>query len=389
VASSVLLTGYAVFIFLAYGTTGTVARLIGAGNEREAAHQAVQGMWLALCIAGVLVPAGLLSGGWLVRALGASGEIAANAEVYLRISMFGVPALLVTLAGTGYLRGKQDTFTPLAVALGTNVVNLALEVLLIYGFGFGIGASALATVIAQTVGAAIYVRRVVGAVRKLDVGLRPDHAAIRLLGRAGGALLLRTAALRGSLTAATAIATRIGPVDVAAHQIAYELWNFLALGLDAIAIAGQAIIGKELGAGNAEEARTMGRRMLWLGLLAGGAVGVLVIALRALLPHVFSNDPQVIALASFLLWYVAVLQPVNGVVFVLDGIFIGAGDLRYMAWAMVGAALVFAAAGTAVMILGLGIGWLWVAIGAWMVARLVGLGVRFRTGRWAVTGATR
>jgi Na+-driven multidrug efflux pump len=97
----------------------------------------------------------------------------------------------------------------------------------------------------------------------------------------------------------------------------------------------------------------------------------------------------VIALASFLLWYVALLQPVNGVVFVLDGIFIGAGDLQYMAWAMVGAALVFAAAGAAVMILGLGIGWLWVAIGAWMVARLVGLGVRFRTGRWAVTGATR
>jgi putative MATE family efflux protein len=389
VASSVLFSGYAVFIFLAYGTTGAVARLIGAGNEREAAHQAVQGMWLALCIAGVLVPAGLLSGGWLVRALGASGAIATNAEVYLRISMFGVPALLVTLAGTGYLRGRQDTLTPLAVALGTNVVNLVLELVLIYGFGFGIGASALATVIAQTVGAAIYVRRVISAVRKLEVGIRPDGAAIRLLGRAGGALLLRTAALRGSLTAATAIATRIGPVDVAAHQIAYELWNFLALGLDAIAIAGQAIIGKALGAGDAEEARTMGRRLLWLGVLAGGVVGTLVIALRTLLPNVFSNDPQVLALAAFLLWYVAMLQPVNGVVFVLDGILIGAGDLRYLAWAMVGASLVFAASGAAVIVGGLGIGWLWVAIGAWMVARLVGLGLRFRTGRWAVTGATR
>ncbi|MEY2402539.1 MAG: hypothetical protein QOD38_90 [Acidimicrobiaceae bacterium] len=389
VASSVLLTGYAVFIFLAYGTTGTVARLIGAGNEREAAHQAVQGMWLALCIAGVLVPAGLLSGGWLVRALGASGEVATNAEVYLRISMFGVPALLVTLAGTGYLRGRQDTFTPLAVALGSNIVNLALELTLINGFGFGIGASALATVLAQSGAAAVYVGRVVRAVRRLDVSVRPDSRAIGLLGRAGGALLLRTAALRGSLTAATAIATRIGPTEVAAHAIAYELWNFLALALDAIAIAGQAIIGKELGAGDAEEARAMGRRMLWLGFMAGAALGVVVLALHTVLPHVFSNDPRVLALASFLLWHVALLQPVNGVVFVLDGILIGAGDLRYMAWAMVGAAAVFAAGGACVLVLGLGVGWLWAAIGLFMVARLVGLGARFRTGRWAVTGAVR
>jgi putative MATE family efflux protein len=389
VASSVLLTGYAVFIFLAYGTTGTVARLIGAGNEREAAHQAVQGMWLALCIAAVLVPLGLLSGGWLVRALGASGDLATNAEIYLRISMFGVPALLVTLAGTGYLRGRQDTFTPLAVALASNVVNLVLELVLINGLGFGIGASALATVIAQTGAAAIYVGRIVRAVRMLDVSVRPNGRAISLLGRAGGALLLRTAALRGALTAATAIATRIGPVDVAAHEIAYELWNFLALGLDAIAIAGQAIIGKELGAGDAEEAHAMGRRMLWLGFVAGAIVGALVIALRFVLPHIFSNDPRVLALASFLLLSVAVLQPVNGVVFVLDGILIGAGDLRYMAWAMVGATAVFAAAGAAVIVFGLGIGWLWAAIGLWMVVRLVGLGTRFRTGRWAVTGATR
>jgi len=389
VASSVLLTGYAVFIFLAYGTTGAVARLIGAGNEREAAHQAVQGMWLALCIAAVLVPAGLLSGGWLVRALGASGELATNAEVYLRISMFGVPALLVTLAGTGYLRGRQDTFTPLIVALGSNVVNLVIELVLINGMGFGIGASALATVIAQTGAAAVYVGRVVRAVRTLEVSVVPDRRAIQLLGRAGGALLLRTAALRGSLTASTAMAARIGSVDVAAHEIAYELWSFLALALDAIAIAGQAIIGKALGADEAEEARAMGRRMLWLGFLSGVVLGAAVIALRTVLPHVFTNDPRVLALGGFLLWHVAVLQPINGVVFVLDGILIGASDLRYLAWAMVGAAAVFAAGGAAVMTLGLGIGWLWAAIGLFMAARLVGLGARFRTGRWAVTGATR
>jgi Na+-driven multidrug efflux pump len=144
-----------------------------------------------------------------------------------------------------------------------------------------------------------------------------------------------------------------------------------------------------LGAGDADEARAAGRRMLWLGFYAGVVVGALVIAFHTVLPHVFSDDPRVLTLASFLLFHVAVLQPVNGVVFVLDGILIGAGDLRYMAWAMVAASAVFAVAGGSVIVFGLGIGWLWAAVGLWMVARLVGLGTRFRTGRWAVTGAVR
>src|SRR3954447_14008005 len=221
VASSILLTGYAVFIFLAYGTTAAVSRLIGAGDERAAAHQAVQSIWLALCIAAVLVPVGLVTAGSLVRLRGAEGEVATNAEIYLRISMFGVPALLVVLAGTGYMRGRQDTMTPLVVAIGSNVVNLALELFFINGLGYGIGASALGTVIAQNGAALVYVGRVVAAVRQLDVSVAPDARAIGLLGRAGGALFVRTAALRGSLTAATAIAARMGAVEVAAYSIAY------------------------------------------------------------------------------------------------------------------------------------------------------------------------
>jgi putative MATE family efflux protein len=389
VASSVLLTGYAVFIFLAYGTTAAVARLLGAGDEREAAHQAVQAMWLALLIAVVLVPIGLASAGWLVHALGASGEVAINAEIYLRISVLGVPALLVTLAGTGYLRGMQDTVTPLVVAVGTNVFNLAFELALIYGLGFGIGASAFATVLAQYLGTAVYVQRIVRAVRARDVAVGPHARSIGALAKTGGPLFVRTAALRGSLTFSTAVAAYIGTVEVAAHQIAFELWNFLALALDAIAIAGQAIVGKELGAGDAGEAKHMSRRMLEIGFVTGIVFGALVIVLRTALPHIFSNDPAVLSLAAFLLWYVALMQPINGLVFVLDGILIGAGDLGFLAWAMAGAAAVLVAGGVLVLQLDAGIGWLWTAIAAFMVARLVGLGVRYRTGRWAVTGAVR
>jgi len=390
VASSVVLTGYAVFIFLAYGTTGAVARLIGAGDDREAAHQAVQGMWLALLISVPVVVAGLISAGDLVRALGASGGVATNAEIYLRISMLGVPALLVTLAGTGYLRGRQDTRTPLLVALGANVFNLAAELALINGFGFGIGASAVATVVAQYGALAVYLGVVArDAARTHGVALSPHWPSIAALARAGGALVIRTAALRGSLTLATAVAARIGAVDLGAHEIAFELWSFLALALDAIAIAGQTMVGKALGAGDDGAARAMSRRMLELGVLIGVVFGLVVVALRGVLPHLFSNDRAVIALGSFLLWYVAALQPLNAVVFVLDGVLIGAGDLAYLAWAMLGAVSVFAAAAGVVLAGGLGIGWLWTAIGVFMAARFAGLYPRYRTGRWAVTGAAR
>jgi putative MATE family efflux protein len=292
------------------------------------------------------------------------------------------------LAGTGYLRGRQDTLTPLAVALGSNVVNLALELLFIPVLGYGIGASALGTVIAQTGAALVYVVRVVGPVRRLDVAVTPDPPVIGRLARTGGPLLVRTAALRGALLGAIAIAAGMGAVEVAAYSIAYETWNFLALALDAIAIAAQAIVGKDLGAGDDTGARAIARRMLWFGLLTGALVGALVLATRLVLPHVFSNDDQVVALSSFALLFVAAFQPMNGVVFVLDGILIGAGDLRYMAGAMVAAAVVFAAGGAAVVWFDLGIGWLWTVIGLFMFTRLATLGVRFRSGNWAIVGAT-
>ena len=382
VASSALLTGYAICIFLAYGTTASVARLLGAGDERGAAHQAVQGLWLALLVSAPLVVGGLASATWLVHARGATGAVATNAETYFRISLAGAPALLLSLAGTGYLRGRRDTVTPLTVAVGTNALNLVLEVALIYGLGYGIGASAAATVAAQWVGALVYIARVLAPVRALGVSLRPDGAALRLLGRTSLDLVIRTAALRGAFTAATAVAARLGPVDVAAHEVAFSVWFFLALALDAIAIAGQALIGTELGAGNGERARALSRRMIELGIGTGIVFGLLVVAVRPWLPHVFSNDPAVVALAAFLLWFVAAMQPVNAIAFVLDGVLIGAGDQRYLAWAMLAASGVFAIGAATVLVLGLGIGWLWTALAAFMVARSAGLLIRFRTDSW-------
>jgi putative MATE family efflux protein len=389
VATSVLLTLHSVFIFLAYGTTAAVSRLLGAGDEQEAAHQAVQSLWLAGIIGCAIVVVGLLGSDALVTLMGAEGAVRHNALVYLRISLLGVPALLVVLAGTGYVRGLQDTRTPLLIAAGTAALNLVLEVAFVYGLGMSIAASAATTVVAQVVGAGVYLRLIGRSARGHGVDLVPHPASLRRLGAVGRDLLVRTVALRASLLVATAVATRLGTTEVAAHQIGFEIWHFLAHVLDAIAIAGQAIVGRALGAGDAGGARGASRRMIEWGVAAGGVLGAAVLAVRTALPHLFSGDPAVIELTAFVLVWVAVLQPVNAVAFVLDGVLIGAGDMRFLAWAMAGAAAVFVPAATAVAVTDAGIGWLWAAVGLFMTARAGALLARFAGDRWLVLGAVR
>lgn len=387
VASTLILSGYFLFVFLAYGTTGTVARLLGAGRRADAAAQGVQGMWLATGIGVALATAGLVAAGPLVAAMGADGAVREHALTYFRVSMAGVPALLLVLAGTGYLRGLQDTRTPLVVAVATSLGNVALELWLVFGLDWGIAGSAWSTVAMQWCGALAYLAVVARDVRRVGVAVRPDRRALAALGRVSADLMLRTAALRASLLVATAVATRIGTREVAAHQVVFEVWSFLALVLDSIAIAAQAMVGRLLGAGDADGARDATRRMLQWGLVAGTAFLVAVLALRPVLPHVFTRDEAVASLAGFLLVHAALLQPVNGLVFALDGILIGAGDLRFLAWAMAGAAALFVPAALGVLGLGLGIGWLWGAFGLLQVARLGGLHVRWRGDRWMVLGA--
>jgi putative MATE family efflux protein len=390
IASSVLLIGHALFIFLAYGTTGAVARLLGAGEDRRAAHQAVQSVWLAMLVGVALAIGGISGGEWLIDALsGDDPEVRSNALIYLRISLLGFPALLVTLAGVGYLRGLQDTRRPFMVALGSALFNLVLEVVLIFGFGFGIGASALSTVIAQWLAAAAYIFWIRQAVSVHGVGLMPDPAVIGRLAVAGFDLFIRTAALRGGLLVATAVAARIGTDDLAAHQIAFEVWSVLALTLDAVAIAGQALIGQALGAGDALRSRQLGRRMLEWGLGAGIVLGLAVLVMAPWLPSVFTDDEAVRSLTVFLLLLTAPAQPANGLVFALDGILIGAGDLRFLAWSMLVASSVLIASGVLVLALDAGIGWLWAGLHAWMLVRLAMLSWRFVNDGWLVTGAER
>jgi putative MATE family efflux protein len=389
VATGIVLTGYSIFIFLAYGTTASVARLLGAGQQRAAAHQAIQGIWLA-SIVGVALALGL----WplsrpLISLFTSDPVVRSNALVYLRVSLPGLPAMLITLAGVGYLRGQQDTRRPLWVALGTALFNLVLEAVLIYGLDYGVGASALSTTLAQWLAAACYLRWIAQAVGGFDVSLKPDGATIAKLARVGGHLLVRTAALRGAFVLGTAVASHLGPTDVAAHQIVFNMWMLLALMLDAVAIAGQSIVARHLGAGNAAAARAAAVRMVEWSLVVGVALGVAVLASRSVIPNVFTDDHAVRELSRFLLLYLALLQPLSGAAFSLDGILIGAGDQRYLAFAMSAALLVFVPLAITVDITDAGIGWLWAANVAFMTVRCWGMYRRFGTNKWAVTGAVR
>jgi putative MATE family efflux protein len=386
VAGAVLSVAFGIFNFLAYGTTATVARRLGAGDRKGAAEHGVAGVWLALGLGLALTGLGLALSGPIVGAMGASARVAPYARTYLRISLLGAPFVLVTLAGTGYLRGLQDTRTPLVIALGANALNLVLELTLVYGIHLGIAGSAWGTVIAQVVAALAYLAIVRRNVRASNASARPDRAQLREAGAVGAYLTVRTGSLLLAFTAATSIASRIGDAQVAAHQIAFQLWLLLALCLDAIAIAGQAIVGRALGADDAALTRASSRRMLEWGLMVGVVLGLLVLALDPLLALVFTRDTAVRNELRPVLVAVALMQPVGGVVFVLDGILIGAGDVRYLALAMAVATLCFVPCAVAVLATGSGLIALWGALFVFMFARLYTMGRRYRRNAWLVTG---
>jgi putative MATE family efflux protein len=376
-AATVLSNLVALCIFLTYGTTARVTRLHGAGQDAEAAALGPQALWLALA-AGVVVGGAVVALATpLVHALGGEGHVADLAARYLRIGALGVPMALVALAGQGWLRGMSDLRTPLVIVVVANLVNVVLEVLFVYGFEWGLDGSAWGTVLAQYgMGAAF-------AVVLLRTFALPNLARIRSLVSIGAQLVVRTAALLGCFVLATAVCARIGAPTVAAHQIAFQLFGFLALLLDAIAIAGQVIVGRALGAGNADEAYAAARRMLEWSLAAGLLIGGVFVALVDVVPHAFTSDPRVIDQAHELWPLFCAMWPVAAIVFALDGILIGAGDTRYLALAMVVAFVAFLplalTADTVAMV--------WVALDVLMLVRLATLGARFARRRWALVGA--
>jgi putative MATE family efflux protein len=386
VAGALLATAVSVCVFLAYGTTASVARRLGAGDLRSALAQGIDGLWLALLLGTLLAVAAAALADPLVAAFGTSEVATPYAITYLRVAAPGIPPMLLVLAATGVLRGLQDTRTPMVAATVGAVANVALNLGLVYGAGLGIAGSALGTDLAQLGMAVALTAVVVRGARRHEVSGRPHGPGIRAAATIGVPLLVRTITLRVALLATTYVASVAGTVAVAAHQVAFTVWTLLALALDAVAIAGQAIVGRALGAGDAQGARAATRRMMQWGLVSGVLLAVVLVTLRAAFVPLFTDDPDVRALLSSVLVVAALFQPVNGVVFALDGVLIGAGDGRYLALAGVLTLVAFLPLAALVLVTDAGLVALWWAFGGFMVARLVTLLWREHSQRWLVTG---
>ena len=388
-ASVVLGTVVGLCVFLAYGSTATVARHHGAGDDRTALGLAVSSLWLAVGLGVVLglVTAG--ASGPFTDALSSSSPVAGFAQDYLLVSALALPAMLLILAATGALRGVLDLRTPLIATIVANVLNVVLNLTFVYGFDWGVRGAAAGTVLAQWFAATWLVTIVVRRARRARAATRPRTAEIVGAARVGVPLLVRTITLRASLVLATLVAAQLGDVPLAANQIAGVIVTFLAFGLDAIAIAGQTLTGRSLGAGDAESTRALTNRMVGWGVATGLVAAVLLAAAAPWLPGLFSSDPAVQDALVPALLVVAAIQPLSGVVFVLDGVLIGAGDGPYLAWAGLAVLAAYAPLVLAVGWTDAGLTWLWVAYGGFIAARLVTLWRRQQGTTWMVLGASR
>lgn len=393
VASAVLLTAAGVFIFLAYATTSVVARRIGAGEHARALEAGVDGLWLSLVLGVPTAALVALLAEPLVRLMGATGEVVDPASTYLRIAAVGVPSLLLISAATGVLRGLQDTRTPLVVAAAGFTANGVLNYVLVHPVGLGIAGSAIGTVIAQSATALAFAVVVLRAARTAGARLAFHPADVLVAARTGGPLLVRTIALRAAFLLTTWVAAALGVVPLAAHQVAMNVFSLLAFALDALAIAAQALIGTGLGAGDAEYARRATALMTRWGWLGGVVLGVITALSAWILPPLFTSDEAVRSTLTVALLVLSLMQPVAGAVFVLDGVLMGAGDNRALAWLSIATLVAYA---PVVLLLrytasGLSdhvaIALVWAGLGWFMVARWIALRARSRTDAWLVTGA--
>ncbi len=385
IAATLLTGAFTLFNFLTYGTTATVGRYFGAGDEETAGTLGAQALWLSTAIGAVLLVLAVALASPAVELMGGHGHTADLAVLYMRIAAIGLPFALIALAGQGYLRGLSDLRTPLVIVVIANLVNVGLELLFVYGFDWGIKGSAWGTAIAQA-GMGIAFAWVL--LRAPARTRRPRPELMRPLMRIGGEIFVRTTALYASFLVASAVLARIGTASLAAHQVAFQLWTFLALVLDAVAIAAQVLVARTLGAGDAEHAYDAAWRVIAWSVAVGAFVGGVMLALINVLPHAFTDDPAVLDRARAVWPLFALMQPLAGIAFALDGILIGAGDTRFLMWSMLAAAVgVYVPIALASLHFGWGITGVWWGLLALIGARVVLTGARFLGRRWAVVGA--
>ncbi len=372
--------------FLSYGTTARTARLHGAGRRRDAVEEGVQATWLALAAGLLVVVLGQVFARPLAELLAGGGAVADAAVEWVRIALFGAPFILVTMAGNGWMRGVQDTKRPLKYILIGNGISAVLCPALVYGAGWGLEGSAIANVVAQVLSAGLFFKALVAE----RVALRPRWEAMRAQLGMGRDLVLRSLAFQACFISAASVAARSSIAAVGAHQVVLQLWTFLALLLDSLAIAAQSLVGAALGASKRKQAEKLAWQVTRYGLVFGIGLGIVFAALAPVLPRAFTTDAGVLGEIPNAWWFFVALQPIAGVVFALDGVLLGAGDVKFMRTAtLLSAVIGFLPLVWASHVFGWGLAGIWTGLSAFMVLRLVAVVWRTKSGDWAIEGAVR
>lgn len=373
--------------FLSYGTTARAARFYGAGDRDAAVGEGVQATWFALGLGAVIIAVVQAVATPLVLAIADGEEIAAEALPWLRIAIFGAPAILIAAAGNGWMRGVQETVRPLRyVTIGFAVSGVLCPVL-VYGWlgmpRLELAGSAIANIVGQWLAALLFCR----ALLVQRVSLRIDFGVLRAQVVMGRDLVVRTLAFQACFVSAAAVAARFGAAALAAHQVVLQLWNFLALVLDSLAIAAQSLVGAALGAAQLEHAKSVAWRVTIFSTIASGVLALVLAVGASVLPGLFTDDRGVLDAIGVPWWFMVAQLPVAGIVFALDGVLLGAGDATFMRNATMASALI----GFLPLIwLSLAFGWgllgIWAGLSTFMVLRLAFVGWRAFSGRWLVPG---
>jgi MATE family multidrug resistance protein len=380
VGTAAFTASFWLFSFLAYGVTPKVARAVGAEDPRSAAEVGIQALFLAGALGVAVAILGTLLSEPIVDLLGAKGRVATQAESYLRIRILAAPFVLVVTVCHGWMRGAQDTRTPMFVVAAGAILNAILDYVLIYPVGWGVQGAAWATVIGQGLTAVVLLWVVLR--RMVPVPWRFDPRVMRSLLVIGGDLIVRAGALVAALTIATSVAARMGVVILAAWQVTMQLFSLFALTLDSVAVAGQALVGKQLGTPQPRAARGVGDRLMVLGIVLGVFLAVILIVPARPLAALFTEAGAARTASIGLIVWLGLTQPIAAAAFTLDGILIGAADTRFLAGSMVAASALF----VGLLFISLEAGWgaagLMASLTAWLVARSVMLAVRYRSEAW-------
>ncbi|MGW0025908.1 MATE family efflux transporter [Rhodococcus sp. NPDC003383] len=376
--------------FLSYGTTSRAARFHGADRHTDAVGEGVQATWLALGVGAVVLVVGQVLAGPVAGLIAGDGDIAGSAVTWLRIALFGAPLILVTLAGNGWMRGVQDTARPLRYVVVGLALSAVLCPLLVHGLlgapRWELAGSAVANVAGQAVSAALFLR----ALLRAGVPLKPRRTIIGAQLRLGRDLVARSLAFQACFLSAAAVAARFGAAAVAAHQVVLQLWNFVALTLDSLAIAAQALVGAALGSADRGGAHRLAWRITAWSTVFAAVLALLFLLGSEVIPGLFTGDDAVLDQIGVAWWFFVAIMPAAGVVFALDGVLLGAGDAAFLRTATLASALLgFLPLIWCSLVWDWGLAGIWTGLTVFIVFRMVAVVWRTLSGRWMVTGADR